>query len=247
MCKQQSDWSHNGSKQIFNHWSPSGSHGRNLVYTKIRYDTNDSKLKGLVKLIKSNSHCFILHAKNIGSWLTVRSTTVTTTVLAATSFRDFLCARYDFTPPNLPKICDSCYQSFSVRHVLSFSHWGLVISCRNEVCYELLYLARQAFPSNCVWGEPFIRQVHSRSDEEVRQGRGGFDTRGDVLVRGLWESQTYSIINVRFGDTDADTYNKDPMDNLLDSCYKWNKDKHGKHFHNQCKLFLCLSSQCMAF
>ena len=53
----------------------------------------------------------------------------------------------------------------------------------------------------------------------------GLDTRGDVLIWGLWESQTDAIIGVRFGDSDADTYRKDPMDKLLDYKDKEQKDK----------------------
>ena len=46
--------------------------------------------------------------------------------------------------------------------------------------------------------------------------REGLDTRGDVLIRGLWEIQTDSIINVIFGDSGVDTYKYDLMDKLLD-------------------------------
>ena len=42
------------------------------------------------------------------------------------------------------------------------------------------------------------------------------DTRGDVIVQGLLESQTDVIIDVIFGDVNADTYKYEPMDMLLD-------------------------------
>ena len=64
---------------------------------KIRYDANDTKLKGLVNDLKAPDHHLTLRAKNTGSWLTVWGTRVTGTVLAATGFHDFLCARYDVT------------------------------------------------------------------------------------------------------------------------------------------------------
>ena len=44
------------------------------------------------------------------------------------------------------------------------------------------------------------------------------ETRGGFLIRGLWESQTDAIIDVRFGDANADTYKYEPMDNLLARC-----------------------------
>ena len=41
------------------------------------------------------------------------------------------------------------------------------------------------------------------------------ETRGDVLIWILWEIQTDAIIEVRFGDADADTYKYEPMYKLL--------------------------------
>ena len=63
------------------------------------------------------------------------------------------------------------------------------------------------------------------------------ETRGGVLIRGLWERHTDAIINVRFGGSDKDTYNHEPMDKILASWEKQKKDKHGKHFHEQRKHF----------
>ena len=46
------------------------------------------------------------------------------------------------------------------------------------------------------------------------------DIIGYVLIWGLWESHTDTIIDVRFGDSDAKTYRREPMKNLL---YQWEK------------------------
>ena len=70
---------------------------------KVQDDSNGAKLKGLAKDIKAIDNCLIIRAKNTVSWPTVRGTTVTGTVLAATDFCGFLCARYDANPPNLQK------------------------------------------------------------------------------------------------------------------------------------------------
>ena len=72
--------------------------------------------------------------------MTVQGDMVTGTVLAATEFRDFLCARYDFTPPNLQNECYRCSLSFFVSHGLSCSNEALVIARPDEVRYEILYL-----------------------------------------------------------------------------------------------------------
>ena len=34
---------------------------------------------------------------------------------------------------------------------------------------------------------------------------GGAIKRGDVLIQGLWEIQTYARTDIRFGDSDCDT------------------------------------------
>ena len=59
----------------------------------------------------------------------------------------------------------------------------------------------------------------------------------DVLVGALWYIQTDAIINIRFVDADADTYNQEPMYKLL-SCYeKQKKDNSGKHSYEKRKNF----------
>ena len=49
----------------------------------------------------------------------------------------------------------------------------------------------------------------------ARQGRGGLDTRGDVIIWCLLEIHTYAIVDFRFGDADVDTYKYEAMDNIL--------------------------------
>ena len=70
---------------------------------KGRDDTNISKLKGLFKDPNATDFRLILHAKNTGSWLTVRGNTVTGTVLSAMKFCELLRASYDVTPLNFQK------------------------------------------------------------------------------------------------------------------------------------------------
>ena len=47
-------------------------------------DANDARLKELVKDIEASDRRLVLLAKNTGSWLNVRGTTVNGTVLATT-------------------------------------------------------------------------------------------------------------------------------------------------------------------
>ena len=84
MCKY---WYYSGRdwrKRIFCRQSPSGAQVRNLWWKNIQCDANNAKLRGQVKNLESSDCHLILCAKQTSSWLTVRGTTVTGTVLAAT-------------------------------------------------------------------------------------------------------------------------------------------------------------------
>ena len=49
-----------------------------------------------------------------------------------------------------------------------------------------------------------------------------------MSIRGLWDIQTEAIIDVRFGDSDAETWNPVRMDKLLADWDKTKKDKHAQ-------------------
>ena len=51
---------------------------------KFQDDAKEAKLKGLVKDLKALDHGIILRDKNTGSWMTVRGTMVTGTILVST-------------------------------------------------------------------------------------------------------------------------------------------------------------------
>ena len=62
-------------------------------------------------------------------------------------------------------------------------------------------------------------------------------TRVGVLIRGLWEIHTDTILGIIFGDDDEDNYKYEPMNKLLDCWEKQNKDKSRKNCHDQWKHF----------
>ena len=70
---------------------------------KIWDDANNSKLKGLVYYLEAPGHSLILCTKTYRLLVIVQGTTLIGTVLVAAGFRNFLCARYDVTPPKLLK------------------------------------------------------------------------------------------------------------------------------------------------
>ena len=53
------------------------------------------------------------------------------------------------------------------------------------------------------------------------------------MIRGLLDHPVDSIIEVKLGDADTDTYKYKPMESLLDRWEKIKKYKHGKHCHYQ--------------
>ena len=62
------------------------------------------------------------------------------------------------------------------------------------------------------------------------------DTRGDILIRGLWDRHTYNIIDIKLG-FEANTCRFEPLAALLYWWEKIKKDKHGKHCHGEQKHF----------
>ena len=107
-----------------------------VVTNKKTDDFNDAKLKVITKDLKRPDCCLIICAKyKVPRFLT-----------------HMLCCN----PPYPLKKYDQYSQSFSIRHVLSCRRGGLVIAHRNEVRDEILYLAWQAFPSDCVRGKTLI-------------------------------------------------------------------------------------------
>ena len=58
-----------------------------------------------------------------------------------------------------------------------------------------------------------------------------------MIVQGLWYRQTEAITDVKLGDDDVDSYEYDPMAELLSWWIIINTDKHGKHSQDQRKYF----------
>ena len=63
------------------------------------------------------------------------------------------------------------------------------------------------------------------------------------MVRGLWDYQFDAFIDVKLGDVDADSYKYELMTALLARWKTINKDKQGKHCHDQRKNFPLFFSQ----
>ena len=198
-----------------------------------------TKIKGLVRNLKGTAKRLIIRAKNIGARLSVRGTTVSSTVLYATELGYFLCTRYNFSPLNLQIHCNGCGTDFGVTYSLRYIIGVLGITRHNKILNKLLYLFLCAFISAYVRAGPLIHQGCTISEQEIRQGsdKGKYMCRC-VMVQGLWDLQVDAIIDLKLGDADADSYKYEPMTALLDRWEMIKKDKDGKHCHNQRKHFL---------
>ena len=94
-----------------------------------------------------------------------------------------------------------------MTHTLICSTGGLLIARHNKIIDEILYLALRAFTPTSVHSNPLIYQGRTRSEKDIHQGsEKDKETWGDVMIRGLWDRQVEDIIDVKLGDTDANSY-----------------------------------------
>ena len=136
-------------------------------------------------------------------------------------------------------------QTFLVHHALSCPNGGLVITRHSEICNEIIHLVKKAPPPNCACGEPVIHLGRTRSEEEVHHRGRVPETQCDVSTRGLWESQTEEIIDIRFGDADTETWVPEGVDKIL---AQWQKSRWTSMdiiATNNRNIFLLLSSHLM--
>ena len=71
----------------------------------------------------------------------------------------------------------------------------------------------------------------------MRHRRIILETRGDMLIRGLWKIQTDAIIDSRFRYSDVEIYVKEAIYTLLPRWEQTNKENNGQHKHEQRKNF----------
>ena len=147
--------------------------------------------------------------------MSVRCTTVSGTLLSATEFWCFLCACYIFFFLNLQSHCYRCGTAFCVKQALSCNTGGLVIA-RHKNPWQLLYISWHTFTPASVRTKPLIHQVRTIWEKEIRQGSDKYkETRGCVMIQGLWDRKVKAIIDVKIGNANADSYKYEPIIALL--------------------------------
>lgn len=179
-------------------------------------DQHDKTLKSILSDLEPSLARTIRRGTETGLWLTVLPNRVNRTQLSSQEFTDALCLRYGQEPSRLPAKCDGCGKAFSIRHGLECKTGGLIIQRHNEVVEELTQLLQIATTGGLVRLEPLINtesitaKRQSSQDEATasripsQRSRHGDDAlRGDILVRGLFENGSDTILDVRITDVDS--------------------------------------------
>ena len=145
---------------------------------------------------------------------------------------------YNVIPLKIQSHCDVCGTALKVRHTLSCIKGGLVIARHKKERDELIYLSWPAFTSASVCSETLINQGRTISENDIRQvSDKDKETCGGVVIWGLWYQQDEAIIDVKLRDADTDSYNNEPMAEVMARWETTKKYKHGRHCQDQGKHF----------
>ena len=150
------------------------------------------------------------------NWLNVVPMSRFGFVLSEREFRDAIALRYRRPIVDLPPRCDGCDSPSDVNHALNCRKGGLVIRRHNEIRDALGDLMAMGF--NNVVKEPIVRE--GSLDGEVP------GLVADLAVRGLWQSQTNALFDVRVVDTDAESYCRRPVAQVIKSAEEEKKTKY---------------------
>ena len=137
-----------------------------------------------------------------------------------------------FKPLGLCNHCDGCGAPFTVAHALSCKKGGLVSNRHNDARDEAGALANHSLQASKITYEPMINNGRGLNDAMQRhatQGSGnqaGKEARGDVLVRGLWETGSSCVLDICITDTDAPSYKDQTSKKVLEGHVKKKKDKY---------------------
>jgi len=151
------------------------------------------------------------------SWLNVLPVMRNNFDLTATEFRDALSIRYGKPLLQCPATCDGCGSLFNVQHALSCKKGGLVIRRHNEIRDAVGDL------SSLIWNgirrEPIVREADDANNIPALIA--------DLGVRGVWEPQRETLLDIRVTDTDAFSYCAQPVRSILEKAENEKKRKYG--------------------
>ena len=185
---------------------------------KILQQNDEDKLTSVLATVDPNTRRAITRSvgSKSSSWLTVMPIALHHFDLSATEFRDSLALRYHRPLLKAPANCDGCGDVFNMTHALDCRKGGLVIQRHNEVRDALGDLASLAYKD--VIREPIV--------QEANDACGIPSLVADLSIRGVWQSQTVALFDIRVIDTDAPSYLHRDVASILSSAEEEKKRKY---------------------
>jgi hypothetical protein len=152
------------------------------------------------------------------SWLTVLPVTRDNFDLSAVEFRDALSLRYQRPLLKAPAACDGCGQRFDTSHALKCKKGGLIITRHNEIRDAVGDLSSLAWSS--VHREPIVRDANDAINLPALVA--------DLGVRGVWQPQDLTLLDIRVMDTDAQSYGTRSVKAVLCSAEEQKRRKYSQ-------------------
>jgi hypothetical protein len=156
-------------------------------------------------------------SEKTSNWLNVLPIAQNNFDLTATEFRDALSIRYGRPLLGCPGFCDGCGQQFSLQHALSCKKGGLIILRHNEIRDAVGDLSSLSWKD--VRREPVVREANDMQNTTALIA--------DLGVRGVWEPQRETLLDIRVTDTDASSYVALPVRTILERAENIKKTKYG--------------------
>jgi hypothetical protein len=168
----------------------------------------------------------IMRGTETGAWLTVLPSTIAGAELSLDELCDRLHIRYGCTPVGLQPTCDGCGASFNTRHALYCAKGGLVTIRHHELRDELCDIASRAFQPSAVRDEAEVHKCCPAQAGQPCTPMVENEDCYDIIIRGIWERGTDCILDLRFADTDAPTYQMKDPSKVLEAAERIKKNKY---------------------
>ena len=186
-------------------------------HSKSQREVDNSTFACILSTLNDNNKRTVEQTKDcLSFWLNVLPVVKDNFDLSCNEFRDALCLRYAKPLLNLPQSCDGCSNICTTSHALDCKKGGLVTIRHNEIRDVLHDMSSLAWSQ--VIKEPVVNEAQNGSDGLI----------GDISVRGVWQSQSTTIFDVRVVDSDAPSYTgKSPLQ-VLKTAERDKKNKYGE-------------------
>uniref|UniRef100_A0A1X7SXQ2 Reverse transcriptase domain-containing protein n=1 Tax=Amphimedon queenslandica TaxID=400682 RepID=A0A1X7SXQ2_AMPQE len=185
-------------------------HSARESHSLSRREVDNSTFTHTLSSLNDNNKRTVKRTRDcLSSWLNVLPVMKDNFDLSCNEFRDALCLRYAKPLLNLPQSCDGCSNIFTTSHALDCKKGGLI----RDVLYDMSSLAWSQ-----VIKEPVVKEAQNGLDGLI----------GDISVRGVWQSQSTTIFDVRVVDSDAPSYTGKPPLQVLKTAERDKKNKYGE-------------------